>query len=120
MKAAQFWILLLGSSFVSFLFIQEIFLSRALNQEQRQLLDDRETISTGAAYENAWKQLAVHIYEASRQDPALAEVLKNEKVEIHPKTAPGAASAPETTPPAPPPASSKIPVAPASLHPVTP
>jgi hypothetical protein len=109
MRAAQFWILLLGSSFVSVLFIKQIFLSRALDQEQRQLVDSQETASTGSGYENAWTQLAKHIYPASRQDPALAQVLKNANVEVH--ATPAAGAAPATTPSAPP-ASSKTPAAP--------
>jgi hypothetical protein len=117
MRALQFWILLLGSSLVSVLLIKQIFLSRDLNQEQRLLVDSRETVSQGSGFENLWKQLAIHIYQASRQDPALVEVLKNEKVEIHANPAAGAGSAPVTTPPAPP-ASSKTPVVP--LHPAAP
>jgi len=115
MRAAQFWILLLGSSFVSVLFIKQIFLSRALDQEQRQLVDSQETASTGPGYENAWKQLAVHIYQASRQDPALTQVLKNANVDVHANSAAGAA--PATTPSAPP-APSKTPAAP--THPAVP
>jgi hypothetical protein len=115
MRAVQFWILLLGSSFVSVLFIKQIFLSRALAQEQRQFVDTQQTASTAPGYEDAWKQLAVHIYKASREDPALAQVLKNENVDIHAN--PVAGAAPATTPSAPP-ASSKTPAAP--IHPATP
>jgi hypothetical protein len=119
MRAAQFWILLLGSSFVSVLLIKQIFLNRDFNQEQRVLVESQQTASTGPAYENAWKQLALHIYQGSRQDPALAEVLKKENVEIHPNPAAGADSAPATTPSAPAAsASSKTPVAPP--HPAAP
>jgi hypothetical protein len=117
MRAAQFWILLLGSSFVSVLLIKQIFLGRALDQEERLLVDSRETASTGPGYENAWKQLAIHIYQASRQDPALAQLLKNANVDIHANPAAGAGAAPATTPFAPP-VSSKIPVAP--VHPGAP
>src|ERR1017187_6839978 len=108
MRAAQFWILLLGSSFVSVLLIKQIFLGRALDQEQRLLVDSQETASTATGYENAWRQLAIHIYQAGRQDPALAGVLKNANVEIHPSPAAGAGAAPATTPSVPP-ASSKNP-----------
>lgn len=117
MRAAQFWILLLGSSCVSILFIKEIFLGRAINQEHRQFVDSQETASTGPGYEDAWKQLAYHIYQASRQDPALAQVLKNSNVDVHANPAAGAGAAPATTPSAPP-ASSKTPVAP--IHPAAP
>jgi hypothetical protein len=110
MRALQFWILLLGSSFVSVLFIKQIFLSRDLNQAQRVLVDNQQTASGGPTYENLWKQLALHIYQASRQDPALAAVLKSEKVEIH-SGAPAGTTTP-TPPASAPSASSKAPVAP--------
>jgi hypothetical protein len=117
MRALQFWILLLGSSFVSVLLIKQIFLSRDLNQEHRLLVDSQETASSGPAWEKAWQQVAMRIYRASRQDPVLAGVLKNENVEVHtaPPANPGAE--PDTTPAAPS-ASSKAPVVP--LAPATP
>ena len=108
MRSAQFWILLLGSSFVSILFIKQIFLSRDLIQERRLLVDSQETASLGSGYENAWKQLAIHIYQASHDDPALAAILKNEKVGSPFKRGCGTGSAP-ATPPSTPPASSKHP-----------
>jgi len=117
MRAAQFWILLLGSSFVSVLLIKQIFLNRALDQEQRLLVESQEIASTGSTYENAWKQLARYIYQAGRRDPALAEVLKKENVEAHENPVANAGSAPAPTPSTPP-ASSQTPVAP--LHPVAP
>jgi hypothetical protein len=120
MRANQFWILLLCSTIVSALMIKQIFLSRALNLEQRLLVDSQEVASTGSAYETAWKQLAIRIYQASHQDPALAEVLKNENVMIHSGSASGTSSTPATTPaPSPtPPASSKVPSG--APHPATP
>jgi hypothetical protein len=117
MRALQFWILLLVSSFVSLLLIDQIFLSRALNRQQRMLVDSEEIVSSATAYENNWKQLAIHIYQASRQDPALVEVLKNEGVSIH-SGVPPAAGSPTSTAPSAPPASSKTPVTPS--HPATP
>jgi hypothetical protein len=116
MRSTQFWILLLFSSLLSVLLIKQIFVSRALDHEQRLLVDCQEVVSTGPTYENGWKQLAIRIYQASRQDPALAQVLKNEKVEIHEKLDADAGSAPPATPFVPP-ASSKAPVSP---HPTTP
>lgn len=107
MRPFQYWILVLGSTFVSVLLIKQIFLERTLDQEQRGLVSTQEIASSGAAYENAWKQLAVRIYQASRQDPALAEVLKNAKIDIHGAPATGGGAAPTTTPsatPAPAPA----------------
>lgn len=82
MKKFQFWILLLGSAFVSALMIKQIFVSKAIVAAQRLLVDNTETASQGPAYQNTWKQLAVHIYNASRQDPELAAVLKAENVAV--------------------------------------
>ena len=107
----------MGSSLVSVLLIKQIFLGRALDQERRLLVDCQETVSTGPGFENAWKQLAIHIYQVGRQDPALAEVLKKENVEIHSNAAAGVGSA-GAPPRSAPPASSKTPVVP--LHPEAP
>ncbi len=115
MRALQFWILLLGSSFVSILLIKQIFLSRQLNLEQRIYADSQQTAASAATYEGAWKQLAVRIYQLSRQDPPLADVLKNEKVEIHPNASAAAGAAPVTPAPS---SSSKAPVPPP--HPTAP
>lgn len=115
MRALQFWILLLGSTFVSILCIKQIFLSRQLNLAQRVYVDSQETASTAGSYEEAWKQLAIHIYQASRQDETLADVLKNEKVDIHPNATPGTGTVPAPVAPSTPP---KAPVPPP--HPTTP
>ena len=111
MRTLQFWILLLGSSFVSFLFITQIFLTRSLIQEQRVLDESRDTVSQGAQYENVWHQLAMRIYQAGSKDPALADILKKENIAVRPHAAAGAGSAP-ATPSSAPPASSQTPVAP--------
>ena len=102
MKKFQFWILLFGSAFVSALMIKQIFLGKAVYAEQRLLVDNTEAASKDQAYQNTWKQLAVHIYNASRQDPELAAVLKNENVTV------GTTPPPMPKPPASSP-SSKIP-----------
>ena len=117
MRALQFWILLLASSFVSLLLIEQIFLSRALNRQQRMLVDSEEMVSTATTYENNWKSLAIHIYQASRQDPALEEVLKNEGVAIR-SGQPPVAGSPSATTSSPPQVSSKTPVTPP--HPAAP
>jgi hypothetical protein len=117
MRALQFWILLLGSSFVSILYVKQIFLSRDLNQVQRLLVESQEMISQGATYENAWKQLAMHIYQGGRQDPALAEVLKLENVDVHSTATAGAGSVPAATPVLP---STTIKAPDAQPHPSTP
>lgn len=102
MRPFQFWILLVGSTFVSVLLIKQIFLERTLLQTQRGLIDIQEVASTGPAFKNAWEQLAVRVYQASRQDPALAQVLKNAKIEIRNKPAADGGSAPVATPSTPP------------------
>jgi len=53
---------------------------------------------------NAWKQIALHIYQAGTQDAALAEVLKKSNVQVHenPPASVTPTPAPGTTPSAPP------------------
>jgi hypothetical protein len=116
MRIFQFWILLLGSIAVSVLLIKLALLSRSLTQKQRDLVDTQNMVATAGTYENAWKQLSLHIYSASRQDPALAQVLKNEGVEIHSRLPATSGGLPPATTNAAPP-SSKMP---ASLHPAAP
>ena len=67
MRSLQYWILFFGSSMVSILLIRQIVLSREINQEQRVLVDSREMISLGSGFETLWQQLAIRIYQASRQ-----------------------------------------------------
>jgi hypothetical protein len=110
MNARQFWILILGSLLLCALIIKEIFLSRALAQEQMGLIGIQDVVSTGPTYENDWKQLALSIYQASRHDPDLAALLKKDQIEIEMKPVADAASPPATTPPPPPPLPSKGPV----------
>jgi len=106
MKKYQFWILLLGSAFVSALMIKQIFLSKAYVAEQRILVDDTEIASKDQGFQNTWRQLAVHIYQASRQDPDLDALLKNENVRVGTTPpplpqAPAPLSSPKTPSPAP-------------------
>jgi hypothetical protein len=111
MRALQFWILLLGSVVISVLLIKEIFLNRSLYQKERDLADSQEIAATGPGYQNAWKQVAVRVFQIGHGDPALTAALKSESIVIH--TNPGAESGTnsETTPAPPtlPPASSKTP-----------
>jgi hypothetical protein len=86
MRALQFWILMLASMIVCGLMIKQVFLTRELNQLQRTLLESQDVVSQGSSYENAWKQLATHIYQASRQDPTLADILRKENVAVHENT----------------------------------
>jgi hypothetical protein len=112
MRALQFWILMLCSTIVAGLMIKEIFLTRELNQLQRSLSESQDVVSQGSAYQNAWKQLATRIFQASHQDPALAEVLRKENVAVHQNTQAAPPTAPMPT------ASTKSQVAP--THPATP
>jgi hypothetical protein len=117
MRSLQFWILLLGSTFVSLFYFKQIFLARDLNQEQRILLDSQEVISQGNSYESMWKQLALRVFQASRQDPELADVLKKENVQVR-AAPPGAMGSSDATIPASAtPVSSKAPVTPAHSNP---
>ena len=127
MRTLQFWILLLGSAFVSFLYITQIFLTRNLIEKQRELAENRETVTEGGQYEMVWKQLALHIYKVGSKDPELTDILKKEGIGIRPNglknagsaSAPPASAPPATTPPASAaPASSQTPAVPP--HPNTP
>ena len=95
--------------------IKQIFLSRDLKQQQRLLIDSQEMITQGNSFETYWKQLAMGVFQASRQDPTLAAVLKDANVQVHSKppaapanaapvpTAPGAPLLPNGAPMPPPP-----------------
>jgi hypothetical protein len=85
MRRFQFWLLVIGSTLVSLLMIKQIFLSRALNHEQRTLIECQETAGSAQTYQTAWQKLAMAIFESSRQDPEFAAVLKSANVEIHTK-----------------------------------
>lgn len=95
MRTFQFWILIVTSTVVCGLMLKQVFLLRELNQLERTLSDSQAVIKDGSQYENAWKQLAMRLYQTGRQDPAVIELLKKENVEIHP-TQP--AAAPPATP----------------------
>jgi len=99
----------MGSAFFSCMVFKQVSLSKEVYKEQRMLVDSQEVVSTGPAYQNTWRQLAVHIYYAGKQDPDLAAVLKNEKVTISTTAPPG--------PTSPTPSSSKVPSSTPPLHP---
>lgn len=94
--------------------IKQIFLSRALNQQQRVLVDSQQTISDGNGFKNLLNQLAFRIYQASSQDPELANVLKRANLQVHTTAPADATGSPPATTPVPP----KAP--PAPPHPATP
>jgi len=83
MKAGQFWFLIICSIIVGILLNKTVFLSHDIDHEQRVLIDNQETAATATTYENAWKQLAVKIYQAGHQDPEMMNLLKSEGVNIH-------------------------------------
>jgi hypothetical protein len=82
MRALQFWVLLLGSFIVSGLMMKQILLERDLNKRRQDLVDSQEIANTGAAFENAWKQLAMRIFQNSKQDQALLDLLRRDGVQV--------------------------------------
>jgi len=100
MRTLQFWILVIISTLVSALMIKQIFLTRAMDNKLQDLAEAQQAAETGPGYENAWKHLAMRLFQASHegQDVALLQVLKNADVEVrsnaaHPPPAPGVPSA---------------------------
>ncbi len=91
MRVLQFWILMLCSCIVTFLYLRQIVLERELDEQQRLVVDGQEAVTEGNAYENAWKQLAMSIYTNSRQDPEFARVLRMENVDVRPGVPPPSA-----------------------------
>jgi hypothetical protein len=104
MGGIKFWILLVGSLVVCALYLEQIYLSRAIDQQQRILLEAQQFASLGPTYENSWKQLATRVYQMSRNDKALVEVLKRNQiaVQVNPPVSPDGSS------PQPAPLSSKV------------
>lgn len=101
LRSLQSWVLLLGSLFVTVLVIVDIYLSHSVYYREQILSGNQEMAQVGPFYENALKQLAVSIYHAGPQDPALANVLKIEKITILLGQPTGANSTPSPTAPAP-------------------
>ncbi len=83
MRAVQFWVLMAASIVVTCLYFKEISLSRSVIRSQHTLTDDRETADTAPLYEKRWQSLAVGIYQASAQDPAMVNLLKSEGIRVH-------------------------------------
>jgi uncharacterized membrane protein (UPF0182 family) len=94
MRTFQFWLLTIGSIFVSLLYLEQVYLSRSIYQQQRLLMESQQIASYGPSYQNSWKQLAMRVYQASKQDDALADVLKRNDIAIqvsHPEPTPAPA-----------------------------
>jgi hypothetical protein len=101
MRPFQFWILLLGSFLVSALLFKQILLQRDLGKKRQELADYQEVANTGAAFENAWKQIAMRIFQDSRQDQALSDLLKRDGVLVRANTNADGGNPPATAPPLP-------------------
>jgi hypothetical protein len=110
-RGIQFWTLVLLSSAVSLLMIKEIFLSHALIKAQHMLVDAHEIAESDPVYQSAWQKLAMTIYRAGAQDPAMYDLLKDERIKVHQGPPPGATN----TSPVPNAASKPT----ATLHPAT-
>jgi len=112
MRTFQFWVLIFASTVVSGLMLKQVFLMRELNQLQRTLAESQQVVKDGSSYENAWKQLAMRMYQMGHQDPAIIDLLKKEDVEVR-------TSAPPAPPSTPAPSTSSKPTV-APPHPATP
>ncbi len=101
----------MGATLVSLLMMKNVFIARSFNREQRQLVQDQQMADAAPQYETAWKTLAMHIYEKSKTDPALAELLKNADVQVRAEEtpAPGTESTPAPGTPGLPPVPGKSP-----------
>jgi len=116
MRTFQFWILIFASTVVCGLMLKQVFLMRELTQLERTMSESQDTIKNGSQFENAWKQLAMRLYQTGQHDPAILDLLKKENVEVHAAQPPAAGASAPAAPVSP--ASSKAPVAPP--HPTTP
>ena len=115
-RGIQFWILLFVSSAVSLLMVKQIFLSHEIIKEQHILVDSHETADSDSVYQSAWEKLAMNVWRAGAQDPAMLDLLKTEGISVHEGPPPGAA--PATTNAVPVPATSSKPMQ--TPHPATP
>ena len=100
MRPGQFWLLMAASLLVSGLLFRGIFLYRAVGKEHALLADCQQSASTAVEYQRMWKSIAARLYEASSQDPALAQLLKDQHIEVRPSGSkvdevPNPATAPE-------------------------
>jgi hypothetical protein len=101
MRALQFWVLLLGSFIVSGLMMKEILLERDLNKRRQDLVDSQEIANSGPAFENAWKQLAMRIFQNSKQDQAMIDLLKRDGVQVRANPTTDTSAQPATAAPLP-------------------
>jgi hypothetical protein len=101
-RGVQFWTLLALSCVVSLLMLKQISLSHAIIEEQHVLVDAHEKADTDTIYQSAWEKLAMNIWKAGAQDPAMQDLLKTEGVAVHAGPPPGTTlPATSAAPPAP-------------------
>jgi hypothetical protein len=94
MMPRQFWILMAASSLVTFLLIVSALLARDLDRKQRILVDCQEISATSSAYEEAWKQLIVKVYQIGHDDPEMLDLIKSEGVKMNDDSTPTAPATP--------------------------
>jgi hypothetical protein len=82
-REIQSWVLFLGSLVATVLVLADIYFNYSLSSREQILIDFNETIQASPTYENYLRQLAVRIGQASGNDPALADVMKSEKLTVH-------------------------------------
>jgi hypothetical protein len=106
-RGIQFWTLLILSLIISLLLLSQIYLSHAIIREQHLVIDSKEAAGQGPYYRQAWQKLAVSIWKAGAQDPAMFDLLKTERIGIHqgpppgtPNNETGTNAAPSPAPPA--------------------
>jgi hypothetical protein len=90
---------MLFSLLVAALLVKQIFLSRDLAHAQTNLIDNQEEASQAGQFENAWQKLAMALYQAGPEDPALLEILKKENIGIKSRVPPPSSLLPSTTSP---------------------
>jgi len=97
------------SVIIGLMLLKQVSLTRELYDQEHDLGDSEEVASAANAYDNAWKQLAIRIFETGRNDPDLMDVLKAQGIgiregksgETSPADTMSPAPAPAPAPPAP-------------------
>jgi uncharacterized membrane protein len=83
MSRLQFWILVAASCFAVLLYLSQIFLLHSLARQKDLFAKDTQLVAVGSTNEAQWKQLARRVYELSRQDSTLADVLVRNQIAVH-------------------------------------
>ena len=97
----------MGSLAVCGLYLEQISLGRAIDEQQRALVEAQQFASMAPTYENSWKQLATRVYQMSRDDKAFLDVLQRNQIAVQSNPAPSAGDS--ISPSAPPDSNSKPP-----------